>query len=154
MKLNLTVNNQSHQLEVDPEATLVEVLRDELGLTGTKINCRKGACGACSIIMNGNTVRSCQVPAMKAESASIITVEGIGSPNNLHPIQQAFVDYGAVQCGFCKPAFVVAAYNLLEKNPSPSRDEIAKAINPVLCRCTGYIQIIEAIEAVVKGEYK
>ena len=153
MKVWCTVNGKSHELEVDSEDSLVDVIRDQLGLTGTKVNCRKGACGQCTVIMNGRVVKSCQIPASKAQGAAITTIEGIGTPQNLHPLQQAFIDYGAVQCGYCKPAFIVAAYFLLNTNPSPTKDEIIRSINPILCRCTGYHQIIEAIEAVVQGKY-
>ena len=153
MKISCTVNHNHVNIEVDPEDTLNVVIRNDLHLKGTKINCQKGLCGHCSVIMNGQLVQSCQVPASDAANATILTIEGIGTPHAMHPLQQAFIDYGAVQCGYCVPAFIMAAFALLKQEPSPSHDEIVAAITPILCRCTGYHQIIEAIEAVVRGEY-
>ncbi|MHA1839262.1 MAG: (2Fe-2S)-binding protein [Candidatus Ranarchaeia archaeon] len=153
MKIKFVVNGEPRETDVEPDDMLIDVIRDKLGLTGAKANCRIGTCGLCMVIMDGKPVKSCQIPAVKAQGASIVTVEGIGTPTRLHPLQQAFIDYGAVQCGYCKPAFIVAAYALLQTNPNPNRSDIVRAINPILCRCTGYHQIIEAIEAVVRGEY-
>ena len=154
MKISCTVNNQPVTVEVALDTRLIEVIRNDLHLKGTKINCQKGLCGHCSVIMNGQLVQSCQVLASDAANATILTIEGIGNPHAMHPLQQAFIDYGAVQCGYCDPAFIMAAFALLQQKPSPSREEIVTAINPILCRCTGYHQIIEAIEAVVQGKYK
>jgi len=138
---------------VDPEKNLLKVLRDDLGVISVKRGCDIGVCGVCTILVNGRPMRSCILKLKNVEGKEITTVEGIGTPNNLHPIQKAFIDYGAIQCGFCTPAMILAAYALLKKNPNPTRNDIRKAINPVLCRCTGYIPIIEAIEAVAKGKY-
>ena len=153
MKIEFKINNQLVSLEVTEQTKLVDIIRDRLGLKGTKENCRRGQCGMCTVILNGQAVRSCQIPAQKVDGAEIITIEGIGTHQKLHPLQQSFIDSGAVQCGFCEPAFIVAAYALLQKNPNPTREDIIKAINPILCRCTGYHQIIEAIEAVAQGKY-
>ncbi|MHA1839233.1 MAG: (2Fe-2S)-binding protein [Candidatus Ranarchaeia archaeon] len=153
MRIRLMINNQQVDVEVDAEDRLVDVIRGKLGLTGTKIRCRKGLCGMCTVLMDGKTVKSCMIPAIKAQGSVIITIEGIGSIHDPHPLQKAFVDKGAIQCGYCTPAFIVAAYGLLQRNPNPSRQEIVRAINPILCRCTGYQQIIEAIEATARGDY-
>ena len=149
MKISFTLNNQPVQVDADPEARLVDVIRDQLGLTGTKLRCRQGICGLCTILMNGKTTKSCMIPITKAQNSDIITVEDIGSIPHPHPLQKSFVENGAIQCGYCTPAFIVAAYGLLQRNPKPTRQEIIRAINPILCRCTGYHQIVEAIEAVV-----
>ena len=153
MKLIFTINGKPVETEIEPDEMLVDVIRDTLGFTGTKVNCRVGACGLCTVLMDGKQVKSCKTLATLAQGTSIITVEGIGTPQNLHPLQKAFIANGAVQCGFCKTAFVVAAYGLLQRNPKPTHEEIVHTINPILCRCTGYHQIVEAIEAVVRGEY-
>ena len=138
---------------VDPNKSLLKVLRDDLGVISVKRGCDIGVCGVCTILVDGRPMRSCILKLKNVEGKEITTVEGIGTPNNLHPIQKAFIDYGAIQCGFCTPAMILTAYALLKKNPNPTRKDIQKAINPVLCRCTGYIPIIEAIEAVAKGKY-
>jgi aerobic-type carbon monoxide dehydrogenase small subunit (CoxS/CutS family) len=144
--LTMTVNGQPVTLDVEAGELLVDVLRDRLGLTGTKIGCSEGECGACTIIMDGQAVLSCLLPALRAQGAHITTIEGLGDGEALHPLQQAFVDHGAVQCGYCIPGFVLSAKALLDRNPHPSRDEIKEAIAGNLCRCTGYVKIIEAIE--------
>ncbi|MCK4828339.1 (2Fe-2S)-binding protein [bacterium] len=154
MNLRMTVNQKAIELEVDDQTPLLDIIRDQLTLCGTKHRCHQGICGLCTVLMNGKAVKSCKVPAFKAQNANIITIEGIGSPDHLHPLQKAFLECGAVQCGYCTPAFIVAAYGLLQQNKTPSRKEIIRAINPILCRCTGYHQIIESIEAVIRGEYK
>ena len=138
---------------VDTNKNLLKVLRDELGIISVKRGCDIGVCGVCTVLVDGRPMRSCLLKLKNVEGKEITTVEGIGTPNRLHPIQQAFIDYGAIQCGFCTPAMILSAYALLKKNPHPTRKEIRKAINPVLCRCTGYIPIIEAIEAVAEGKY-
>lgn len=146
--LTLTVNEQQVTLEVEADELLVDVLRDRLGLTGTKVGCNEGECGACTVIMDGEAVLSCLIPALRAQGRQVLTIEGLSDGDALHPIQQAFVEHGAVQCGYCIPGFVLSAKALLDRNPHPNRDEIKEAIAGNLCRCTGYVKIIEAIEAV------
>jgi len=131
---------------------LIDLLREDLGLTGTKRGCGNGKCGACSVILNGKLVNSCLVPAMKANGSEIRTVEGLAGEGDLHPIQEAFLEKGAVQCGFCTPGMLLAAKSLLDETPNPSKEEIKLAISGNLCRCTGYTKIIEAIEALGKDD--
>jgi aerobic carbon-monoxide dehydrogenase small subunit len=143
--LKFKLNGETIELLVSPGDMLVDVLRNELELTGTKKGCGKGECGACTVIMNGQAVASCIVPALQAMDAEIETIEGVGTGDNLHPIQEAFIDKGAVQCGFCTPGMIMSAKALLDKNPSPSKDEIKEAISGNICRCTGYVKIEQAI---------
>jgi carbon-monoxide dehydrogenase small subunit len=150
--LTLTVNERPLTVEVEADEILVDVLRDRLGLIGTKIGCNEGECGACTIIMDGEPVLSCLVPALRAQGTNITTIEGLSNGDELHPLQQAFLDHGAVQCGYCIPGFILSAKALLDRNPHPTRDEIKEAIAGNLCRCTGYVKIIEAIEAVANSE--
>lgn len=147
--LTLTVNGEQRTLEVGADELLVDVIRDRLGLTGTKIGCNEGECGACTVILDGRAVNSCLIPALKAQGSTLVTIEGLSDGQTLHPLQQAFIDHGAVQCGYCTPGFIMSAKALLDANPHPTRDEIREAIAGNLCRCTGYVHIIEAIEAVV-----
>jgi carbon-monoxide dehydrogenase small subunit len=151
MIVEFNLNGTQKRMEVDPDQKLVHFLRDNLGLTGTKSGCDIGECGACSVIMNGKLVKSCLVPMKKADGKSIITIEGVcdenGEPNDL---QKAFLVHGATQCGYCTPGMVLAGEVLLSQNPNPSRDQIRQAISENLCRCTGYQQIIDAIEATAK----
>ena len=149
-KIQFEVNGKKVSLEVDPDELLIDVLRDHLGLKGTKAGCRAGECGACSVILNGNVVTSCLIPAMKADGGKIITVEGLEKDGELHPLQKAFVEKGAIQCGFCTPGMLLSAKNLLDQNPQPSIEEIKVAVSGVLCRCTGYQKIIHAIHSVNK----
>ena len=153
-QLKLTVNGQSYELYVKPKALLVEVLRNELGLTGTKRGCNSGSCGSCTVILNGMAVKSCSILALQANGAEILTVEGLAEGEQLHPLQRAFLDYGAFQCGFCTPGMLMSARALLDENPSPSEEEIREAIQGNVCRCTGYNSIVRAIMAVAKGQYK
>lgn len=146
--LTMTVNGRSVTIEINADELLVDVLRDRLGLIGTKVGCNEGECGACTIIMDGDPVLSCLIPALRAQGRQIITIEGLSDGDTLHPLQQAFVEHGAVQCGYCIPGFIMSAKALLDVNPHPNRDEIKEAIAGNLCRCTGYVKIIEAIEAI------
>ena len=148
LPLTMTVNGKPVTVEIKSDELLVDVLRDRLDLIGTKIGCNEGECGACTVIMDGEAVLSCLIPAMRAQGRQITTIEGLSDGEILHPLQQAFVDYGAVQCGYCTPGFVMSAKALLDNNPHPSREEIKEAIAGNLCRCTGYVKILEAIESV------
>ncbi|APF18878.1 (2Fe-2S)-binding domain-containing protein [Caldithrix abyssi DSM 13497] len=147
IKIEFTVNGQKVQVFTSANRRLLDVLRDELGLTGTKEGCSVGECGACTIIMNGQAVHSCLILAPQARGAEIITVEGLAEGQTLHPLQKNFLEYGAVQCGFCIPGMLMSSYALLKKNPQPDEETIKEAIAGNLCRCTGYKQIIQAIEA-------
>lgn len=148
LTLRMTVNGNPVELQVSARDTLATVLRENLGLTGTKIGCEEGECGACTVLVDGLAVNSCLYLALKANGRQIRTVEGLGKDGRLHPIQQAFVDHGAVQCGYCTPGVLLSAVALLEQNPHPTDDEIRRAISGNLCRCTGYLKIIDAIRAV------
>lgn len=151
--IHITVNGTETETIADTGQRLIDLLRDTLGLTGTKEGCGVGACGACTVIMDGRAINSCLVPAMAADGHEILTIEGMMQDGNLHPIQEAFVKHHAIQCGFCTPGLVMSARALLDRNPSPDREEIKKAIEGNLCRCTGYEQVIEAIQDVAsKGE--
>ena len=143
----LTINNKAYELAVEPKVTLLEVLRDQLRLTGTKVGCNMGDCGACAVIMDGKPVNACLVLAVQANGRDILTVEGLADDRELHPIQRAFLEKGAVQCGFCTPGMLLSAKGLLDQNPTPSVEEIKVAISGNLCRCTGYVKIIEAIKS-------
>jgi carbon-monoxide dehydrogenase small subunit len=145
--ITFTVNGKEVSLDVAPGEMLVDVLRGKLGLTGTKVGCREGECGVCSIIMNGRLVTSCLLPAMKADRGTILTIEGLAENGEMHLIQKRFIEDGAIQCGFCTPAMVLAGKALLDENPHPTREEIQLAISGILCRCTGYQKIIKAIDS-------
>ncbi|SCG84518.1 carbon-monoxide dehydrogenase small subunit [Proteiniborus sp. DW1] len=149
-KIELNVNGIVHKVEIEEDMRLVDVLRDKLGLLGTKEGCGEGECGACTVIMDGETVASCLVMAFQAEGKEILTIEGLSKGEKIHPIQQAFLDEGAVQCGFCIPGMVLSAKALLDKNSSPNRSEIREAISGNLCRCTGYNKIVNAVEKAAK----
>jgi carbon-monoxide dehydrogenase small subunit len=149
-RIRFEVNGRSVTLEVDPDELLVDALRDKLGLLGTKAGCRQGECGACSVILNGRIVPSCLVPVMKVEGAQVTTVEGLEKQGKLHPLQTAFVEKGAIQCGFCTPGMLLSAKHLLDRNPAPTLQEIKTALSGVLCRCTGYQKIIHAVQAASK----
>jgi carbon-monoxide dehydrogenase small subunit len=150
-ELNLTVNGKPYRLSVPPWRTLLEVIREDLGLTGTKEGCGLGECGACTVLVDGKAVNSCLVLATEADGREITTIEGLAQGDKLHPIQQAFVDRGGLQCGFCTPGMIMAAKALLDKNPTPTEEEIKKGIAGNLCRCTGYAKIIESIRAAAKN---
>jgi carbon-monoxide dehydrogenase small subunit len=149
--MTLTVNGVRHELTVEPRWLLVDVLRDALGLTGTHIGCEHGVCGTCTALVNGETVRTCLMLAVGADGADIMTVEGLGSTEGLHPLQEAFREAQGLQCGFCTPGMLMIAYELLRENPAPSEAEIREAISANLCRCTGYQGIIEAVSLAAAG---
>ena len=144
-QLMIKVNGELHSLMVEPNRTLLEVLREDLGLTGAKEACDSGGCGACTVLINGRPVYSCLVLAVDCEGKDVLTIEGLASNGNLHPIQEAFIKYGAIQCGFCTPGMVMSAKALLDENPEPAEQDVRKAIAGNLCRCTGYAKIVEAI---------
>jgi carbon-monoxide dehydrogenase small subunit len=150
--LSFTLNGDRMEIEIESHWTLVHLLRNHLELTGTKEGCGKGECGTCTVIVDGKAVNACLYPAMELEGKEVLTIEGLtDAEGNLHPIQKAFLEHGAVQCGFCTPGMVMSAMALLEENPRPSEEEIRMAIVGNFCRCTGYIQIIEAIRAASRG---
>jgi aerobic-type carbon monoxide dehydrogenase small subunit (CoxS/CutS family) len=153
-ELKFKVNGQPYDIFVKPKTLLVEVLRDHLGLTGTKRGCNSSSCGACTVMLNGMSVKSCSVLALQADGAEITTVEGLAKGNQLSPLQRAFLDNGSYQCGFCTPGMLMSSTALLTENPKPTKQEIREGIDGNICRCTGYNSIIRAITAVVKGEYK
>lgn len=148
--IQLRINGEPVQAEVRPEETLLSLIRRRLGLTGTKESCAVGECGACTVILNGRAVKSCVTLAAQCDGKEVITIEGLQQNGELHPLQRCFVEANAVQCGFCTPGFIMTALAYLGENPSPTRDEIRSAISGNLCRCTGYEQIIDAIETYVK----
>jgi len=148
--LKMNLNGRDVAVEIEPSALLVDVLRDQLGLTGTKVGCSNGECGACTVLLDGEAVVSCLLPAMKANGRSVVTVEGLGMEGELHALQQAFIEEGAVQCGYCIPGMLMSAKALLDKHPNPSEEEIKRAISGNLCRCTGYVKIIKAIKAAAR----
>jgi aerobic carbon-monoxide dehydrogenase small subunit len=150
-EIKLTVNGKLHELTIKPWRTLLEVIRDELGLTGTKEGCGIGECGACTVIMNGNAVNSCLVLAAEANGKEILTIEGLADGDKLHPIQEAFINHGGMQCGFCTSGMILSAKVLLERNPNPTEEEIRKGISGNFCRCTGYTKVIESIKEASKN---
>ncbi len=152
VEISMVVNGESVVLRTSPYRTLLSILREDLGLTGVKEGCGVGECGACTVLMDGKAVNACLVLAPKADGRTIVTIEGLGDADHLHPLQQAFIDHGAVQCGFCTPGMILSAKALLDENPNPTRLEIREGISGNLCRCTGYQQIVDAIESVAKEE--
>ena len=157
-QIELRVNGQSFTVIVKPQDLLVDVLRDQLGLTGTKKGCGTGECGACTILLDGKPINSCLMPALRARNKDIITIEGLGTPEHLHPLQQAFIENAAVQCGFCAPGMLLSAKALLDANAHPTETEIRQAISGNLCRCTGYAKIVQAVQqaaqAMTQGDGK
>jgi carbon-monoxide dehydrogenase small subunit len=145
--IKLMVNGVIYEVTIEPQRTLLEVLRNNLGLTGAKKACDTGDCGACTVLVDGKPVASCLVLAVEAQGKDIITIEGLAKGGKLHPLQQAFVDHGAIQCGFCTPGMILSSKALLDRNPKPTENEVKDAIVGNLCRCTGYAKIIEAILA-------
>ena len=153
--LQLSVNGEPVEAAFAPHKTLLEVLREDLGLTGTKHGCELGECGVCTVLLDGQAVLSCLVLGLDAEGRDVTTIEGVATPEGLHPLQETFADLGAAQCGYCTPGFILVAKELLEKNSAPGREEIKEALAGNLCRCTGYIKIYEAVElaaARMRGE--
>ena len=144
--IQFTINQEAVSLEVEPHWTLLRVIRDGLGLTGTKEGCGEGDCGACTVLANGKAVNACLILAADMDGQSITTIEGLAQNGQLHPLQEAFVDHGAIQCGFCTPGMILSAKALLDMNPQPSEEEIRFAIAGNLCRCTGYAKIVTAIQ--------
>jgi aerobic-type carbon monoxide dehydrogenase small subunit (CoxS/CutS family) len=153
-ELKFKVNGQPYDIFVKPKTVLSDVLRNELGLTGTKRGCNSSSCGACTVMLNGMAVKSCSILAIQANGAEVITVEGLAKGNQLSPLQRAFLDHGSYQCGFCTPGMLMSSTALLTENPKPTKQEIKEGIDGNICRCTGYNSIIRAVTAVVKGEYK
>jgi len=150
--IELNVNGESYEVAVEPRMTLLEVLRDVLGLTGTKNGCSIGNCGSCTVLMDGKPVVSCLLLAMEAQDKDILTIEDLAKDGDLHALQQAFIDHGALQCGFCTPGMLLSAKALLDENPNPTEDEVKEAISGNLCRCTGYTDAVNAILDVAQGK--
>lgn len=145
MQLSISINGQARTLDVQPETTLLQLLRDDLGLTGTKHGCDGGECGACTVLVDRRPVNSCLVLALSVRERDITTIEGLAPGSRLHPLQQAFVEHGALQCGFCGPGLILSAKAFLEETPTPTRDEVKRALAGNLCRCTGYAGVVDAV---------
>ena len=150
-KVSMTVNHRKCGGEVEPRTLLVNFLRDDLNLTGTRVGCDTGHCGACTIIMNGKTVKSCMVLAVQAQDAEILTVEGLAEDEKLHPIQEAFMENHGVQCGFCIPGILMSSLFLLKRNPHPTDEEIRRGVDGNLCRCTGYVNVVRSVQAAARA---
>lgn len=149
--IRLSVNGHMHEVTVETRKTLADVLREDLGLTGTHLGCEHGVCGACTVLVDGRPVRSCLCFAVQADGCEVTTVEALGAPEQLHPIQKAFWEHHGLQCGFCTPGILMSTLWFLRHNPCPTRDEIREMLAGHLCRCTGYLQIVEAIEAAAQS---
>ena len=149
-RIVLNVNNEKYEVETEPHKTLLEVLREELDLTGAKEGCGLGSCGACTVLVDGEPILSCLTLAVEAQNKSIVTIEGLFKDGHPHPLQRSFVEWGAIQCGYCTPGMILSAKALLEEKRNPSRKEIQEALSGNLCRCTGYNKIVKAIESVIK----
>jgi aerobic carbon-monoxide dehydrogenase small subunit len=150
-KIALAVNGERHEAEVQARQLLVYFLREQLGLTGTNVGCDTSSCGACTVLLDGESVKSCTVLAVQADGSEVTTIEGLARDGELHPVQQAFHEQHGVQCGYCTPGFVMATVSLLKENPRPSEDEIRHALEGNLCRCTGYHNIVRAVEAAARA---
>ena len=148
--IHLVLNGQRRSFSVDSEETLLHVLREKAHLTGAKKGCDLGECGACTVIMDGHAVNSCCVFAIEADGSTVETIEGIGTADEPHPLQQAFIDAGAIQCGYCTPGMIMSAEALLRRNPDPTEDEIRLALSGNICRCSGYVQIVRAVKRAAK----
>jgi aerobic carbon-monoxide dehydrogenase small subunit len=151
VRVTLTVNGEPKTAEVEPRLLLVHYLRDHLGLTGTHVGCDTSNCGACTVHLNGDAVKSCTVLAVQAEGAEVTTIEGIGSEGDLHPVQEGFWEHHGLQCGYCTPGMIMAGVDLLAKNPDPSEEEVREALAGNLCRCTGYHNIVKAVLSAAKA---
>lgn len=152
--ITLNINGDRHEVAVKPSDFLVEVLRDKLGLIGTKRGCDTGKCGACTVLVDGKSVRSCLMLAVSAQGEEITTIEGLTPDGEMHPIQRAFVEHGAIQCGFCTPGLIMFTKAYLDEEPAPTREQIQEALTANICRCTGYVKIIEAIEELAQANAK
>ena len=150
VEVSIELNGNDVRREVPASRTLIDFLRDDLGLTGTKEGCGKGECGSCTVLVDGKPVNSCLLLAYQANGCKVMTIEGLEENGNLHPLQEAFIEEGAVQCGFCTPGMIMAAKAILDNNPEPTREEIRQGISGNLCRCTGYVKIINAIHSAAK----
>jgi len=150
MKIEITVNGTKRVFDVEPQTLLLNLLRDEMDLTGTKYGCGIGECGACTVLLDGDAVLACMVLAVDADDRRVDTIEGLAEGGKLHPIQEAYLDEGAVQCGFCTPGFIMATKALLDENPKPTEQEIREYLNGNICRCTGYVNIVKAVQAASK----
>lgn len=150
MHIEFILNGQNIAVETRPDRKAVDLLREDLGLTGTKEGCGSGECGACTILVDGETRLSCLMLAAQLQGRRVTTIEGLAGGENLHPVQEAFIEHGAVQCGFCTPGMVLSAVHLLDRNPHPSRSEIRQGLGGNLCRCTGYAKIVDAVEAAAR----
>jgi carbon-monoxide dehydrogenase small subunit len=153
-RISVRVNGQLYEIEVEANRTLLQLIRGDLDLIGTKCACERGDCGLCTVLIDGTPTKSCLVLAVEVDGKEITTIEGLMKGEELTPLQQAFIEHGAVQCGFCTPAFIVAGEALLKRNPSPTEEEVKEAVGGILCRCTGYRQIIDAILDAAKGAKK
>lgn len=145
VSIELTVNGEEHQVQVPARRLLADLLRDDLNLTGTKRGCETGICGACSVLVDGEVVKSCLMLAAQARGRHVMTVEGLAADGQLHPLQQSFMDHGGLQCGYCTPGFLMASCALLAHNPNPTEEEVRHGLNGNLCRCTGYVGIVESV---------
>lgn len=144
-KIRLTINDELYEVSVEPYKTLIDIIRDDIGLTGTKKGCGTGDCGSCTIILDGKPVNSCLILGVEVDGSNILTIEGLRKGEELHPIQKAFIEHGAIQCGYCTPGMIISAKALLDNFPNPTEDQVKTALSGNLCRCTGYKKIIEAI---------
>ena len=155
IELSFKLNGKTVEVAVDPGTLLVDLLRENFGLTGTKVGCREGECGACTVLVDGAAYNSCLMPALKVQGREVTTIEGLQKADgSLDPIQEAFMDAGAAQCGFCTPGMIMSAKALLDSNPNPDENEIRKALSGVLCRCTGYRKIVQAVKNVASGKQR
>ncbi|MFT5502036.1 MAG: carbon-monoxide dehydrogenase small subunit [Woeseiaceae bacterium] len=150
-KLELTINGEGHELDVPVNRTLIDLIKDDFGLVGTKDGCRQGVCGACTVLVNGVPIRSCLELAIRCNGKQITTIEGLSDAGGLHPLQQAFIDAGAVQCGYCTPGMLMMATAFLKNNPNPTEEEVREALIGNICRCTGYTGSVQAVLAVAEG---